>query len=140
MDGQLVPVKWDRPGSKYHGMVHYVSKCLVDSLPEDGAGRVGVWWPNRRRGKLWLGTRVDWEGGTTEAVATCTETKQLAPAVATERETPQPPDSAVATATETEQPEPAWWPVPQFTPAHPPAGGLAIGEPFLSPGDMPWLR
>lgn len=48
----MVAVRWDMPGSKYDGVVHFVSNSLVDEL---GGGRVAVWWPNRSKGKRWEG-------------------------------------------------------------------------------------
>ena len=55
----LVAVRWDRPGSIYHGQVHRVSEVLVDYL---GCGRVVVWWPSRTRGKQWSGELVNRDG------------------------------------------------------------------------------
>ena len=43
------------PGSKYIGVVHFVSNSLVDEV---GDGRVVVWWPNRSKGKRWEGQLV----------------------------------------------------------------------------------
>ena len=54
----MVPIKWDRPGSRYHGVVHFVAASMVKE--GDGPGRVVVMWP--RKGKepeKWIGTRVD---------------------------------------------------------------------------------
>ena len=42
VEAGLVMVRWDRPGSSYHGQVHQVSQVLVDYV---GCGRVVVWWP-----------------------------------------------------------------------------------------------
>lgn len=50
-----VAVRWDMPGSKYNGVVHFVSDSLVDEV---GDGRVVVWWPNRSKGKRWEGQLV----------------------------------------------------------------------------------
>ena len=50
-----VAVRWDMPGSKYNGVVHFVSNSLVDEV---GDGRVVVWWPNRSKGKRWEGQLV----------------------------------------------------------------------------------
>ena len=36
----LMAVRWDRPGSIYHGQVHRVSEVLVDYL---SCGQVDVW-------------------------------------------------------------------------------------------------
>ena len=44
----MMGVRWEMPGSRFHGVVHFVSAHLVDEL---GDGRVVVWWPNRKRGK-----------------------------------------------------------------------------------------
>ena len=62
-DTDLIPVKWHRPGRRFHGVVHLVSAHLVDPAPTaDAPGRVKVWWPNRARGKEWEGHRVDIPG------------------------------------------------------------------------------
>ena len=55
----LVMVRWDRPGSIYHGQVHKVSQASVDYI---GGGKVKVWWPSRSRGKRWDGELVDLDG------------------------------------------------------------------------------
>lgn len=56
----LVAVKWDKPGSVYHGVVHFVSKDLVKDIPGK-PGKVHVLWP--RKGKkepeLWEGFLVE---------------------------------------------------------------------------------
>ena len=54
---QLVAVKWDRPGSRFHGVVHSVPHDLVDHTGEEG--RVVVWWPRRAGGKKWAGHLTD---------------------------------------------------------------------------------
>ena len=46
----LVAVKWNAPGTRYHGIVQHVKRNLVDAT-EEGSNKVYVWWP--RRGKLW---------------------------------------------------------------------------------------
>ena len=47
---QLVAVKWNRPGSRFHGVVHFVSKALVTPNPTTTTGNdVVVLWP--RKGK-----------------------------------------------------------------------------------------
>lgn len=50
-----VAVRWDMPGSKYNGVVHFVSNSLVDEV---GDGRMVIWWPNRSKGKRWEGQLV----------------------------------------------------------------------------------
>ena len=50
-----VAMRWGMPGSKYIGVVHFVSNSLVDEV---GDGRVVVWWPNRSKGKRWEGQLV----------------------------------------------------------------------------------
>ena len=51
----MVPVRWERPGSRYHGVVHFVSRTLVQQSGEQG--KVVVLWP-RKGGK----PPVRWDG------------------------------------------------------------------------------
>ena len=43
----MVPVKWIKPGSRHHNVVHYVHQDLIH--PTDTADQVIVFWP--RKGK-----------------------------------------------------------------------------------------
>ena len=53
----LVAVKWNAPGTRYHGMVQRVKR--VDAA-EEGSNKVCVWWPRGGiRGKRWEGKLVD---------------------------------------------------------------------------------
>ena len=61
----MVAVKWDRPGSRHHGVVHYVHQDIVHDVPGQ-PGRVEVLWP--RKGKktapeTWQGNRMDNDTG-----------------------------------------------------------------------------
>ena len=58
----LVAVKWNAPGTRYHGVVQRVKRNLVDAA-EERSNKVYVWWPRRgrrgSRGKRWEGELVD---------------------------------------------------------------------------------
>ena len=41
----MVPVRWIKPGSRHHSVVHYVHCDLV--LPTDTADRVTILWPKK---------------------------------------------------------------------------------------------
>ena len=43
----MIVVRWDKPGSRHHNVVHYVSKDLLHQVPD--SNRVIVMWP--RKGK-----------------------------------------------------------------------------------------
>ena len=53
----LTAIRWIRPGSSYHGVVHYVGSDLVHDV-EGKPGRVVVHWPNGSKVVLWKGERV----------------------------------------------------------------------------------
>ena len=59
MPKHLVSVKWDKPDSRFDGVVHSVPFELVDYTEEKG--RVIVWWPKRAGEKKWEGHLVDGE-------------------------------------------------------------------------------
>ena len=59
MPKNLVSVKWDRPGSRFDGVVHSVPFELVDNTEEKA--RVVVWWPKHAGGKKWEWHLVDGE-------------------------------------------------------------------------------
>jgi len=55
----LVAVKWNAPGTRYHGVVQRVKRNLIDAA-EEGSNKVYVWWPRRgSRGKRWEGELVE---------------------------------------------------------------------------------
>lgn len=54
----LTAIRWIRPGSSYHGVVHYVDSELVHDV-EGKPGRVVVHWPRGSQLVLWKGERVE---------------------------------------------------------------------------------
>lgn len=56
---EMVPVRWEGPGIRYHGVVHLVSAGMVK--PDDHhPGRVVVMWPHKGKElERWVGTRVN---------------------------------------------------------------------------------
>ena len=58
MPKHLVSVKWDKPGSRFDGVVHSVPFELVDYTEEKG--RVIVWWPKRTGEKKWDNGQQPW--------------------------------------------------------------------------------
>ena len=60
MEKELIAVKWNRPGSRFHGVVHLVSKAIVTPATGGAGTDVVVLWP--RKGKpadRWEGVLVD---------------------------------------------------------------------------------
>lgn len=56
----MVPVRWERPGSRHHGVVHYVNSDLVIDL-HDEPGKVKVLWPRKgiKGPEEWFGYKAD---------------------------------------------------------------------------------
>ena len=55
----MVPVRWERPGSHYHGVVHLVSRTLVQ--PSGEQEKVVVLWPHKGgKGSLRCAGMVSW--------------------------------------------------------------------------------
>ena len=47
---EMVPVRWIRPGSRHHNVVHYVHRDLVHPTESSASSdRVTVFWPKRRK-------------------------------------------------------------------------------------------
>ncbi len=49
-------VRWNAPGSRFSGLVHYVPAAVIHDVDADG--KVVVWWPRRNGGKRWEGRGV----------------------------------------------------------------------------------
>lgn len=58
----MVAVKWDKPGSRHHGVVHYVHQDLVKDVAGQ-PGKVLVLWPKKgkKEPEVWDGYRVDFQ-------------------------------------------------------------------------------
>ena len=72
---QIVAVKWHRPGSQFYGVVHFVSKALVQMTTDPPGRDTVVLWP--RKGKpaeRWEGVLVDAAEGNWASVGTTTVT------------------------------------------------------------------
>ena len=56
----MVAIKWERPGSRHHGVVHYVHQDIVKDVP-DQPGKVMVLWPKKgkKEPEVWDGYKVD---------------------------------------------------------------------------------
>lgn len=53
---EMVPVRWERPGSRYHCVIHLVSTSLVKGMNDH---EVVVMWPCKgKEPESWVGTRV----------------------------------------------------------------------------------
>ena len=56
----MLAVCWDRPGSRYHNVVHFVYTDLVEEVPGH-PGRVIVMWPKKGNEGVekWEGNKVE---------------------------------------------------------------------------------
>ena len=61
----MVAVKWHHPGSRFHGVVHFVSKALVQMTTNPLGRDVVVLWPQKGKpAERWEGVLVDAAEGT----------------------------------------------------------------------------